>query len=121
MVGSITDWHALFKEAYRCLKPGGWFESYEGSPSLNCDNDTIPPTSAMGQWGPLFINGGRQVGRSFTVVEDEIQRAAMEAAGFVDIQEKTTKVCIVSSHLQKKPITDFFFRSPAVAGRRISV
>lgn len=101
MVGSLTDWHALFKEAYRCLKPGGWFESYEGSPSLHCDNDTIPPTSALGQWGPLFINGGRQIGRSFTVVEEEIQRKAMEEAGFVDIQEKSIKVCIASSHLHR--------------------
>ncbi len=97
MVGSIADWDALFKEAYRCLKPGGWLESYEGSPNLSCDTGTIPPTTAMGQWGPLFVDGGRIMGRSFTVVEDEKQRKAMQEAGLVDIQEKKIKVRIASS------------------------
>lgn len=24
LAGSIQDWPALFREAYRCTKPGGW-------------------------------------------------------------------------------------------------
>jgi len=93
LVGSIADWGALFKEAYRCLAPGGWIESHEGSPNLHSDNEPIPTTTAMGQWGPLFVSGGRVLGRSFTVVEDETQRKAIEEAGFVSIGEKKTTVC----------------------------
>jgi len=93
LVGSIADWGALFKEAYRCLAPGGWIESHEGSPNLHSDNEPIPTTTAMGQWGPLFVSGGRVMGRSFTVVEDETQRKAIEEAGFVSIGEKKTTVC----------------------------
>ncbi|KAM0549227.1 hypothetical protein ACHAPJ_009537 [Fusarium lateritium] len=41
----------------------------------------------MGQWGKFFIEGGKKLGSTFTVVEDGIQRKEMEKAGFVDIQE----------------------------------
>lgn len=46
----------------------------------------------MGQWGKIFIDGGNKAGRSFRVVQDGLQRATMEAAGFVDIQEFNFKV-----------------------------
>jgi len=28
MIGSITDWADLFKQAYRMLRPGGWIETF---------------------------------------------------------------------------------------------
>lgn len=97
LVGSIDDWDALFQKAWNCLRPGGWLESYEISPAWESDDDSIPTDSAMGQWGGIFIEGGRQSGRSFTVVKDEVQRKAMEAAGFQGIQEKNIKVPTPSS------------------------
>lgn len=92
LVGSISDWDALFAEAYRTLKPGGWIESYEGSPTVESEDGSITETSAMGQWGPIFVHFGETIGRSFTVVADGTQRKAMEAAGFIDIQEEELKV-----------------------------
>ena len=92
------DWHALFKEAFRCTKPGGYFETYEASPHVYSDDDTLPENSATAQWGPLFINGGKAIGRSFTVVDDDIQRKAMKNAGFIDIQEKKIKVSLCIIH-----------------------
>ncbi|KAL2676527.1 hypothetical protein Neosp_010288 [[Neocosmospora] mangrovei] len=41
----------------------------------------------MAQWGEIFIRAAEKVGRSFTVIEDETQKIAMNAAGFQDIQE----------------------------------
>ena len=90
--GCIPDWYAFFQQAYNVLRPGGWLESYEASPSVFSDDGTLPAKSAIAQWGPIFVNGGKAIGRSFTVVEDDVQRKAMEAAGFVDIQEKQIKV-----------------------------
>ncbi len=90
--GCILDWPAFFSEAFRVLKPGGWLESYEASPKVASDDDTMPPNSAIAQWGPLFINGGKALGRSFTIVDDGIQKKVMEEAGFVDVQEKMIKV-----------------------------
>ncbi|KAH6987130.1 S-adenosyl-L-methionine-dependent methyltransferase [Ilyonectria destructans] len=94
LVGSVVDWPALFKQAYRCLKPGGYIESYEGSPNIGSDDGTVTKTSAMGQWGEIFVEGGRKLGRSFSLLEDGEQRRGIEAAGFVDIEESNFKVPI---------------------------
>ncbi len=92
LVGCVVDWTALFAQAFKCCRPGGWVESHETSPTPCCDDDTLPADSAIAQWGPLFVEGGRLVGRSFTVEADGIQRQAMEAAGFVDIHERDIAV-----------------------------
>ncbi|KAL2669890.1 hypothetical protein Neosp_015187 [[Neocosmospora] mangrovei] len=94
LFGSITDWNALFSNAYRVCKPGGWVESYEPTVVAESDDDTIPPGSAHSEWGKFFIEGAKKMGRSCTVVEDDVQRKSMEAAGFVDIQYVDKKVPI---------------------------
>ena len=92
LVGSIDDWYRLFKQAFECLRPGGWFESYEMSTTWYSDDGSVTDKTALGQWGKIYVEGGRQSGRTFTVLDDELQRKAMEAAGFVDIQERNIKV-----------------------------
>lgn len=62
-------------------------ESFEPSPLVKSDDGSVKDDSALGQWGKFFVMGGEKAGRSFTVVDDGLQRKAMEAAGFVDIQE----------------------------------
>lgn len=93
LFGSIQDWVAFFKEAYQVLKPGGWLESLEASPTIHAEDSTpLPSNSAIVQWGPLFISGGKIINRVFTVIEDDIQEKAMLEAGFVNIQVKDFKV-----------------------------
>ena len=92
LLGSIPDWNALLAQAYRCCKPGGWVQSFEPSPIVESDDGTVKPDSALGQWGKFFIKGGEKSGRTFMVVNEGLQRKAMEAAGFVDIQEFDFKV-----------------------------
>lgn len=93
LVGSVSDWDALYKQAYRALRPGGWLESYEGSAGVMSDDDSIPDESAMGQWAKIFIHFGQTIGRSFTVVADGTQAEGMQRAGFVDMKESLFKVC----------------------------
>ncbi|KAF5646872.1 methyltransferase [Fusarium sp. NRRL 52700] len=91
LVGSIVDWDQLFKEAYRCLKPGGYVESHEALSRMDCDDGSITEKSAMHQWGKFFVEGGKKIGRSFTIVEDGVQKSAMEKAGFVNREERDFK------------------------------
>ena len=92
LMGSIPDWNALFAEAFKTLKPGGWVESFEASSLTSSDHAVIPADSALGQWGKFFVDGGKTLGRPFTVVEDDLQRKGMKAAGFIDIQGVDIKV-----------------------------
>ncbi|KAL1854083.1 hypothetical protein VTK73DRAFT_8805 [Phialemonium thermophilum] len=91
LFGSIVDWTALFKQAYRSLKPGGYIESHEPSVSFLSDDGTVNDKTAMGQFGKFFVEGGKKMGRSTTVLEDGIQRKGIEEAGFVDIHEVNLK------------------------------
>ncbi|KAM0197261.1 hypothetical protein ACHAPI_005119 [Fusarium lateritium] len=87
LFGSIKSWDDFFSEAFRVCKPGGWIESHEAASSVTSDDNTVDPDSAMGHWGKFFLEGSKKIGTSFTVVEDGTQRKAMEAAGFINIQE----------------------------------
>ena len=95
-LGSIPDWVPLFAEAHKACRPGGWVESVETSAQVHSDHIEIPKDSAMAQWGEFWIEGGKQLGRTAKVVDDDLQRKGMEAAGFVDIQEKAFKVRWIS-------------------------
>ena len=95
LFGSIVDWDALFADAYRTCKPGGWVESAEASAILRSDHEEIPENTAISQWGKVFVEGGKKIGRPFTVVDDGLQRKGMEKAGFVDIKEHNWKVRVL--------------------------
>jgi hypothetical protein len=90
--GCIPDWYEFFRQAYCVTAPRGYLEGYEGFPNVRSEDDTLPADTAMAQWGPLFINGGKLIGRSFSVVNDGVQKKAMAAAGLVDIQNHLIKV-----------------------------
>lgn len=90
MVGSIGDWTELFRQAFAACKPGGYLETYEGSAVLDSDDGTLG--EYMAQWGNFFVEGGKKIGKPFTVLADGTQRKAMEEAGFVDIEEWNFKV-----------------------------
>ncbi|KAI1035395.1 hypothetical protein LB504_005937 [Fusarium proliferatum] len=94
LVGSIIDWPGLFKQAYKCLKPGGFIESHEASPCIGSDDNSVSEDSAMGQWGKIFMEGGRKLQRPFSVLEDNVQVESMKEAGFVNIEEEEIKVPI---------------------------
>ncbi|KAH7185148.1 S-adenosyl-L-methionine-dependent methyltransferase [Fusarium flagelliforme] len=86
LYGSIGDWGSLFQEAYRACAPGGWVESFEASPRLESDDGSVQEGSAIDEWGKFFIEGGKKLGRTFTIIDDDLQQKGMEEAGFVDIK-----------------------------------
>jgi len=87
LAGNILDWAKLFREAFRCLKPGGWLESYEDQfrwQTMVGEN----PEDSMEQWHKVWHAGGEKAGRTFRLVDENLQEMYMKEAGFVDIQVK---------------------------------
>ncbi|EFX00812.1 methyltransferase type 11 [Grosmannia clavigera kw1407] len=96
LIGCVSDWTVLFKEAYRVLKPGGWIETYESDGILESDDGTVTEKSATGQWGHIFREGAKKMGSkaSFSVVADHVQKASLVEAGFTSINEFPLKTPI---------------------------
>jgi hypothetical protein len=95
LFGAIRDWTALFKQAYRTLKPGTYVESVESEPTPYSDDGSVADdgkTALGGRFGAIFREAGKVTGNSMSVITDNIQVQAMKDAGFVDVQEITHKV-----------------------------
>ncbi|KXX73128.1 Phosphoethanolamine N-methyltransferase 3 [Madurella mycetomatis] len=90
MMGSIQDWPALYKEAYRCLKPGGWIEHMDNDLHVVSDDGSVRPDSAWSQWAPLFVQAGERLGRTFATVGNNV--GWMKEVGFQNIQERRLKL-----------------------------
>lgn len=95
LFGAIRDWTALFKQAYRTLKPGAYLESVESEPTSYSDDGSVADdgkTALGSRFGAMFREAGKVTGNSMSVITDNIQVQAMKDAGFVDVQEITHKV-----------------------------
>ncbi|KAL2017405.1 hypothetical protein VTK56DRAFT_2207 [Thermocarpiscus australiensis] len=87
LFGSIADWAELFRQAYRVLRPGGYVESFEADAHVTSEDGSIAAGSPLDQWAKVFAEGGKKFGRSFLVVEEDLQRKGLEAAGFTNLVE----------------------------------
>ncbi|KAK5656086.1 hypothetical protein OQA88_5225 [Cercophora sp. LCS_1] len=50
------------------------------------------PGTVLYEWGKVFNESGKRSGRTFSVVEDELQEKGLKAAGFVDLKVIEGKV-----------------------------
>jgi len=103
LFGSIVDWERLMREAYRVLKPGGYVETFEADARIFSDDGSVAENSPLDQWGKVFREGGKKFGRTFMAVSDNVQRPALEAAGFVNLVQSDYKAsclsfCVISLH-----------------------
>ncbi|KAK1710577.1 S-adenosyl-L-methionine-dependent methyltransferase [Colletotrichum acutatum] len=94
LAGSVRDWNFLVGEAYRCLKEGGILESSEPSFLIQSDDGTVNARSSWYQWSRVFEQYGAQIGQTFSVVQEGIQKRALEEAHFSDIRELNYKIPI---------------------------
>ncbi|KAJ4190495.1 hypothetical protein NW767_011321 [Fusarium falciforme] len=90
LFGAIKDWGALFKEAYRCATPGGWVQTVEADIEFRSDDDTIKLEPAFDTYHRLFREGGKALGSSFFVHEE--QTKGFQEAGFEDVKIVDIKV-----------------------------
>ncbi|KAK3299596.1 S-adenosyl-L-methionine-dependent methyltransferase [Chaetomium fimeti] len=102
MFGSVVDWDALFAQAYRVLRPGGYIESLEADARMYATDGTVLDGSPLDQWGKVFREGGKKFGRSFMVVSEDLQRKGLESAGFVKLVQHDMKTPITAWAGDKK-------------------
>ncbi|KAK4449859.1 S-adenosyl-L-methionine-dependent methyltransferase [Podospora aff. communis PSN243] len=87
MLGSFKDWVAVYREAYRCLKPGGWIEHMDCAPSLYADDASMPKPNIFEDWFGVFQKAGEIMGQTFDVISNDQYIRWMEEAGFKDVKE----------------------------------
>ncbi|KAJ5457249.1 hypothetical protein N7530_012523 [Penicillium desertorum] len=89
LIGAFTpvEWDGLFKQCYKNLSPGGWIEQIEGDPRIHCSDSSMSTDSSMVQFTEAVFRAGQNWNHPLDTLDT--MRAAMEKAGFVDIQEKT--------------------------------
>ncbi|KAL2145880.1 hypothetical protein VTI28DRAFT_5962 [Corynascus sepedonium] len=102
LFGSIVDWERLMREAYRVLKPGGYVETFEADARIFSDDGSVAENSPLDQWGKVFREGGKKFGRTFMAVSDNVQRPALEAAGFVNLVQSDYKAPLTAWPADKK-------------------
>jgi len=92
MLGCFKDWEKLYRECYRCLKPGGWLEHQEVSLGVYSDDDSIPPDSIWTEWANVFAEAGRKIGQTTEIRDNGNFLKWMKDAGFDNVQSKPVKV-----------------------------
>jgi len=82
MLGSIEDWVKLYKQAYRCLKPGGWLEHSDFSVVFQSDDGSVPADSEYTAWNAFFASAGEATRRTFSVTDNGRNVEWIKEAGF---------------------------------------
>jgi hypothetical protein len=82
MVGAFADWNHIYKETYKHLKAGGWFEvidfdDYEGILRF------FPPGSQIENWLVAIAEGSRKSGRPRGTMH--LEHSQLIDLGFVDV------------------------------------
>lgn len=94
MAGCFSDWAKLYRECYRCLKPGGFIEHLDFSLHVRSDDGSIPTDSVWSQWASIFVDAGGKLGQTFEVIDGYRWVGWMQEAGFADVQARAFKTAV---------------------------
>jgi SAM-dependent methyltransferase len=85
LIMSIRNWEALFSQAHRYLRPGGWFEIGGSYPRPRSDDGTLAGDASLVEISELFFQMGEKMG---TVMDAPLRwKEQLQKAGFEDVQE----------------------------------
>ncbi|KAF4447735.1 hypothetical protein F53441_8754 [Fusarium austroafricanum] len=94
LYGAIDDWKKLYRQAYACVRRGGWVESLEIDIQTRSENPKVQndENHVFNKWYKLFFECGRKTGRTWEIARDGRQEEYMREAGFTDLFSKSWKV-----------------------------
>ncbi|KAI0803574.1 S-adenosyl-L-methionine-dependent methyltransferase [Xylaria sp. FL0064] len=92
LFGSIPDWDALYAEAFKACKPGGWVEAVDPSVNLRSDDGSVREGTAFYDWGRLFNEAASKYGRTMSMVDDGAIKESFKRVGFVEVVSRTFKL-----------------------------
>ncbi|KAH8648895.1 methyltransferase family protein [Tricladium varicosporioides] len=90
MLGAIQDWAHLYREIYKCTKPGGYIEHLEISIMFKSEDGSVTEDHFMAQWSKTLLHAAEQLGKTFAIYDFNYEM--ITKAGFVDVVEKKFKV-----------------------------
>jgi len=90
LLGCIEDWPRLYRECYRCLKPGGWLEQQEYDMAMMPNEGQLPADSIWHLWFKIFTDAGEKTGRTFLVTDHWVEW--LKQAGFDGVKEKSMRL-----------------------------
>ncbi|KAN0115360.1 SAM dependent methyltransferase [Hyaloscypha variabilis] len=100
LFGSIEDWPALYRQAYKHLKPGGYIEHVEISIDIRSDDGTVTPDSPLRKFTELFVEAGNVTGCTFCIFDTMGDMIA--ATGFENIEQKIIYTPLSRWHPDRK-------------------
>lgn len=89
--GFVADYDRLFRQAFECLKPGGWLEMQTAAAYFYSDDGTAEQAKYSQMWLQHIREAAEKFGKSF--YELPKWKEKMEKAGFVDVKDVPYKVC----------------------------
>lgn len=102
MSGCFKDWVSVYKQCYRCLKPGGILEHQDFSLHVRSDDGSIPEDSIWTDWARVCNEAGEKLGQTFEVIDDDKWVGWLEEAGFTNVQTKAIKTPVGGWPADKK-------------------
>ncbi|KAF2146102.1 uncharacterized protein K452DRAFT_324137 [Aplosporella prunicola CBS 121167] len=90
MGGTVSDWDALYTEAFDSLKPGGWIEMQEYAIEYASDDGTLEKAKNLTKWIDQLNEASASFGKDMNMAKKH--KGLMEKAGFVNVREQVFKV-----------------------------
>ena len=90
---SLKSWPHFYRNAYECLRPGGWVENQEFDCHVLSDDNTVAEDSKVQEWVRLWNQGAEMAGATGRCDPNRMAQQ-MRAAGFVNVKISEYKMPI---------------------------
>ncbi|EXJ76938.1 hypothetical protein A1O3_10095 [Capronia epimyces CBS 606.96] len=79
----VSSWPHFYREAFSCLRPGGWVENQEFDCQIVSDDASLPEDSTMAEWAKLWNQACEMIGKTGRCDPQKL-RDQMHEAGFIN-------------------------------------